>query len=191
MPYQPNIPQPATAIRISQNDLLVNFQQILATFQVNHAAFNGATPGRHAAVQFVQQAADPATAANEFALYAKNSILTGQLELFTRRANSGQVVSITESVAATPGYTRTSSGMLIQWGTDVAAAGAQIKVLPAPMATILAMWFTIQTAGGVDANRFIELNGPFALNTYNIFAGVRNANNVAGACNYYYVAIGF
>lgn len=89
MTYSPNIPQPRDDLAVSQGDLLVNFQQLNTQFGVNHVAFDdsSADKGKHTVVNFVEQADDPETGANEYTIYSKEDA-SGDTELFARPPNN-------------------------------------------------------------------------------------------------------
>jgi len=205
MAYNPLIPQPTNKIKISQAQLLENFTQILNVFQANHSPFNGGTPGRHINAVFVNQTAnvppipiDTPTLADEFALYAKTSALTGFIELFTRRSNNGTIFGITEAnLIANGGYARTSSGLLLQWGTDVANATiapfnpVTKQITTAYPNAFIGIWFTVKTVAG-DPNTQLQLINIVNDNqTYQVFAGQRTAVNVDANVSYNWLSIGF
>jgi len=116
MAYQQNIPQPTDELRDSQNDILQNFQGIKTAWDVNHVTFDLADEGKHSHVSLPEQAAGPATAANELAVYSKQSTLTGVAELFVRRESSGDEIELTSGLAANDGWSRLPSSILIKWG---------------------------------------------------------------------------
>ena len=94
MTYTANTPQSSDDPSVSQGQLLTNFQQLDTVFGNNHVAYSAASDnGKHKFCQFTEQGADPATAANELAIYTKD---TGtRPDLFYRGESSGSVYRMT------------------------------------------------------------------------------------------------
>lgn len=146
MPYNPAIPQANQRIRDSQPPILENFTVVNRAWNVNHGAFDtgAAIEGKHNWVTFPEQAGDPVTLANEVAIFAKESALTGVAELFLRQENNGTVYEWSSSLNAVEGWTRLPSGILLKWGlqapggatpnaanVDIYPVAAQIPVFTA------------------------------------------------------------
>lgn len=93
MTYLPNIPQPGDLISVSQNDILVNFQQLNAVYTADHYAYNDATANaqRHRQVRLPELAAAPAAAADMGSVYTAD--VAGITELFYRYDNSATPAS--------------------------------------------------------------------------------------------------
>lgn len=115
--YTSNIPQPTDNPSSSQDQILQNFQSISTLVAVNHVQFNDADEGKHKFLQMPEEAAAPATAANEAAIFSQESSLTGSTELVFRRESNGSQVEFTGFQGATNGWTRLPSGILLKWGT--------------------------------------------------------------------------
>ena len=123
MAYRNNIPLQTDQYRNSQNDILDNFQQINAVFNVNHGSFGSADIGRHRFIQFSPQGAAPATGATEIALYSAVGAISGVAELvFKRHTGPATVIPFTEGDTALQGWTRLPSGLVIKWNTVLVSA---------------------------------------------------------------------
>lgn len=131
MTYNPNIPQPADLLSVSQSDILTNFQQLDAVFDNDHYDYSfaggAAAPydiavagdkGKHKQVTFVRASADIANAgADELGLFNKNTG-AGAQELYLRRESGGTVIQMTagDPTVAASGATFLPGGLLLQWG---------------------------------------------------------------------------
>lgn len=75
MTYDPNIPQPADLISVSQVDILRNFQQLNIVYGADHYAYNDATADaqKHRQVRLVEQAADVPAVALQGNIYVKDN----------------------------------------------------------------------------------------------------------------------
>lgn len=76
MAYEGNIPLPRDRYRVSQGDILQNFQAIDTVTQLNHVLFNDADQGKHKFVQFPEQATEPDTGGTQIALYSEEGLTT-------------------------------------------------------------------------------------------------------------------
>lgn len=129
-PYTPNIPLAIQPINQTQQAINDNFQCLVnnitpanGLITVNHVGTNDpADYGKHKFVQFPVQAAAPATAANEVALYSKTVAAVPQL--FLRRENNGAEINITSATASATGETTLPSGIRIKWGITTVARNA-------------------------------------------------------------------
>lgn len=83
MTFDPKIPDAKDKLSKSQADLLANFGQLNTQFAVNHVAFDASTDnGKHKTATFINQAAAPATLADEYAVFAQDD--GGDSELYAR-----------------------------------------------------------------------------------------------------------
>ena len=108
MAFNNNIPQPDDRVRDSQTDLLANFQALQAFLEVNHILGTFDSPvagntGKHSTVVMPENGGNPATAANEGAIYVDEGPISTVSELFFRRENNGNARAITEWRNYTPG----------------------------------------------------------------------------------------
>ena len=96
MVFKPDIPQAANDLSVSQGDLLENYSQLNTQFGVNHVAFDvtSGDAGKHNLVTFVEQAADPTSAANEAIIFATDD--AGDTELAIKPENNGASYQITK-----------------------------------------------------------------------------------------------
>ena len=123
MPYTRNVPQANDIISNTQEPILSNFQAIDDLIQVDHIQFNSANQGKHNKVTMPIRATSPNTAANELALYTRQSGVTGNPEMVFRRHNNGSNVEFTTRQqvqqamnTGSHGWTRLPSGVLLKWG---------------------------------------------------------------------------
>lgn len=123
MAWNDQIPQPNNKLRVSQGDLLANFQALNTYLTVNHTAIDGTgDQGKHKFIEMPEQAAIPVFTGNEIGLYAKIPAvpfpLTTLNELFIRKED-GDSVPITArevNIADTSdGWTYLPSGLLMKW----------------------------------------------------------------------------
>lgn len=190
MAYLTTIPAATDVPATSQAQILANFQAIKTLVDVNHGTFSAADQGKHKHVSLPEQAASPATAVNEVALFARQSALTGIAELCIRNENNGTVYEIT-SVGI--GWTRLPSGILLKWGTTVANGATTITFPVAaniPVFTaVVAAQVSILDAGAGDVDQAIRVRGSNA--TQLLVYGSRRIALAAAAVNFEYLVIGY
>jgi len=191
--YNNAIPQPTDELRNSQGDILNNFQAIKTAWDINHVTFDLANQGKHNYVTLPEQSAGPATAANELAIYSKQSTLTSVAELFVRKESSGDEIEFTSAIAATPGWTRLPSGILLKWGATTANGATTITLptgatIPA-FTTIFSVQLTIVDAGATDADEAVSVRSFATPTAFNVFASARSTTG-AKAVNFEYLVIG-
>jgi len=185
MPYQENKPQATDLLSQSQSDIQQNFAALKTLIDVNHDTFAAADEGKHKHVTFPEQTADPATAADEVAVYSKLSALSGNSELFVRNENNGTVVEFTSSGQAATGWTRLPSGILMKWGTGNVNANATAVVnfdATEPFTTVYNVSVTRQGQAGDSGTLYYQAFTTTSITVY-------NASN-AGPRVFYYQAIG-
>lgn len=164
MAYNQNIPQASDQQNNSQTDLLNNFLAIKVLVDINHVTFDDPSgdQGKHKWVSMPEQGSDPATTANEVAVYAKNSPLTSQSELFMRNESNGTVNDMTAALQNAIGWSFLPSGILLKWGnssgsglvTFTYASGATIPAFSAIYAVL-----PITSSGGTttDSDKMVTL----------------------------------
>ena len=118
--FNPNIPQPADKLSVSQGQLLSNNQGLNTVFGINHFTFSTAVnAGKHTFVEMPVLAVVPAgLAANEVTLYTKTTAAAS--EIFMTRDASGVEIQMTgpgTPIASANGYSFLPGGLLIQWGS--------------------------------------------------------------------------
>lgn len=187
MTYNPNIPQANDLISQSQAQIQTNFSQADTIFDTNHYTFDNSTVanrGKHRFSSYVEQGADPVTAANEIAIYSKD--LAGVSQLYMRRESAGTVIqmSVGNPVVGNPGSTFLPGGIIMKWGfKNILSTGTAIN-------------FVAEGVGNFPTNCFgvtISVN-------QNAFSGGdawSNIPNVAGFtaravnnCSVFWVAMG-
>lgn len=103
MSYNPSIPQPNDFLSVSQTQISRNFSIIGQQFSFDHVSLDDAADefrGRHKKVTYVEQSADPTTAANDYSLYTKDD--SGLPELYGRNESDGTVVKWTKNGRVSP-----------------------------------------------------------------------------------------
>lgn len=134
MTYNPNIPRPDDLISESQGQILDNFGQLNTVFGQDHVKYDNATVGdrgKHNQSTYKQLSGDPATTADEMALYAKDDG-SGNTRLFLKQETpTGTVIQLSgiDPQIADNGYTFLPGGLLMQWGFTAEFSGASIGVL--------------------------------------------------------------
>lgn len=156
MAYSPDIPQATDDPSQSQPLLLGNFQEIAAAFNLNHGDFNTGEQGLHKFLQMPEQSSAPTTAANEGALYTKDS--SGSTQLFWREESNGTEYQLTNPfVASANGYITFPGGLLMQWTSGLASSGATVS-FPTPFTTAV---YNIQvTANTGNSSAAMNVGSP-------------------------------
>jgi hypothetical protein len=132
MAYEANIPLPRDRYRVSQGDILQNFQAIYDVTNVNHVVFNDADQGKHKFVQFPQQTTSPTTGGTQVAVYSAagftNSQQPNSVTGLVFKRSSGTVINFTDTFVDTINlgllpnqlfhyWNRLPSGLLIKINT--------------------------------------------------------------------------
>lgn len=135
MVFTANMPLATQSLNYTQPLVLGNFANYKANMEVNHGGVNDADAGKHKFVQMPAQAADPATAADEVAIYCKDAG-GGVYREYLRQANNGTVVQITgvDPLNAGNGYTFLPGGLLMQWGLTTPASATANTAIVYPIA---------------------------------------------------------
>jgi len=193
MAYQQNIPQPTDKIKDSQNDILNNFQGIKTAWDINHVTFDLGDQGKHKHVTLPEQGAAPATAANEIAMYSKQSTLTGASELFIRRESSGNELEATGASLGAIGWSYLPSGLLIKWGVS-SCTGDDTFVLPAgagipDFTAIYSIQLTVADALTTDIDQAIRATAFTLPGTIRVYASNRSTTGPA-TVGFEYLLIG-
>lgn len=181
MTYSNAIPQPTDLISISQGDILTNFSQLYTVLAQDHIELDDGTVanrGKHKQVTLPELGADPATAANERAFYAKAA--SGVTQLFMRAESNGTVDQLTYPYTnAQDGTFVFSGGIRFQWGKETVTAGAASVAVTFPVAFSGAPYSVVCTPDGIpisDASRGMgatnQAAAGFTIQNYNAgFAG--------------------
>ena len=117
--YTTGIPAASDRPSGSQAQILNNFNTLETIYNVNHYPWTDASTnqGKHKQVTLPAQASDPATIANELALFTK--LVGSDLRLFVREANNGAslpLFSSAESSVVAPNFVLTIPGGIIIQG---------------------------------------------------------------------------
>lgn len=89
MTFQPRPNASGDTLAASRDQIRTNFEIIRDDFAINHIGFDEANEGKHSFLQMPEQSSDPATAANEIAIYSKEGVGPAEANLFLRDENSG------------------------------------------------------------------------------------------------------
>jgi len=160
MAYNQNIPQATDDPSVSQAQLLGNFLAIKQLVDVNHGTFSAADEGKHKYVTLPQQAAAPATAALEMALYVKDN--GGVPTPYIRQQSSGTEYNLLTQYAGTnPGWARLPGGLIMKWGTQSVSitgdgyvtypVGATIPVFTTVLSAQVSVLYALIPGNDVDA----------------------------------------
>lgn len=126
----------------SQSQIKANFQAINNVFAENHIALNQENEGKHSLIDFQQNSGvDPATGADQVALYTKLVGGPGVPVLFYRPHNSATPIQMTYSsintnIASTDQYTFMAGPFIIYIGFIKSALNGTPKNLT-PSSTLL------------------------------------------------------
>lgn len=192
-----DVPQPGQSLATTQNPIRTNFGTIDTAFSVDHVPYQTAiNQGKHNKITFPVQAAAPATAVAEMALFSLVSTLTGVPELSVRKESSGASYEFTSAGTASPGWARLPSGILLKWGSDV-MAGAGLNTYTFPVGANIPAFATIYNILVVpaynsvgDGNGFARLNSFGAPWTQFTVYGSQRTTTTAAAVGFAYLAIG-
>lgn len=160
---------PNTGQNLNQtlNPIQTNFGTINAAFLVNHVEYGIAGQGKHKFVTMPEQGADPATAANEMAIYTKD--VAAVTQLFLRNENNGSVINFTSrDLTLANGGTTLPSGIILKWGRGVTVANLLTVAFTAPFPT------GILTAYAAVSSPLKAATFDFAINVY-----AYNVNNLS------------
>lgn len=186
MTFTPGIPQSGQSLGNSRTQIVDNFTNYNDTMSQDHVAPNATGQGKHKLSTYVEQAADPATLANELAMYCKD--LAGISSLFLRKESSGTVIQLSgqDPVLASPGSTILAGGVYIKWGTGNSNEG---PAAPANFTTFTTAfpnncWTVVLVAS--------DLNYSGTHVPYNLAVNGFNGRRTSGSGNtgFYYIAIG-
>jgi len=160
MTYQPTKPAAADYLAESQADIQINFALANTYFGENHVAFDaGSNQGKHVHANFIDQGADPATAANEASLYAK--ALGGDSTLYMRKESNGTVIQMSseDPVIAVIGQSFLPGGIIIKWGrVAVNTAGTAVTYAALGLNDFPTAAFTVMLTPTSTASRGCAIN---------------------------------
>ena len=185
MTFNAAIPQSTDLISQSQAQILTNFSQSNTAFGIDHTAFDVVSnQGKHKKSTYVEQGSDPATLANEMAVYSKD--LSAVTTLYLRKESNGTVIQMSgvDPIDAASGCTFLPGGFLIQWGTYTLAAPN--STTPVAFATSFSTVYSLTITGNNTLNSSLPAYSGLSLSGFN---GNR-ASPLAGTVTYTYMAIG-
>ncbi len=195
MAYQANIPLSADKFKDSQSDINGNFQAIKTLIDVNHETFGASDEGKHKWVALPVQSVAPTTAADEVALYSTTSSLTGVPELSIRSESAGTAVEFTSKTAASDGWTRLPSGILMKWGASSTLV-VDDNIITLPVAATVPAFTTIynvqlspQSDGVSDPNSMMYSYAIDAL-SFGVWVAKRGTGSIGTPLVGYYFIIG-
>lgn len=160
MSYNSSIPNAGDFLSLSQKQILSNFQSINNSFFEDHVALTAVEDvGKHNYLTFTAQIGDPATAADQCALY--NKIVSSVPQLFFRPSNNGTPIQLTNSnlnTIQTGGPTNTQSSFLagpftIYFGYVVNCPISQLMTMPGSSTLIYVGLSTIKTNSTPNNNQ--------------------------------------
>lgn len=168
--YDPNIPLATDDLDVSQNDILLNFQQLDTTYGKNHFEYSDNTlnNGKHKFVQITEGNLPAGLVGGDETLYAKKVGSPVQGELFFTRGASGKQIQMTCGPNATVptstanGITFLPGGLLVQWGQVSGLSGSwpsgtQTLTFPVAFPTACFQVITNFTAASASSSSTGEL----------------------------------
>ncbi len=187
MPYNQNIPQAPDKLRISQPELLSNFQAINSGFNLNHIDFNLADAGKHKLLTMPRQTFPQVVAGTDLLLYVGLNPDTTLSELYLKRSTdpgNGTALSAGASDLASYGWATLPSGAKVKWGSfAVAGTVLSTQTMQGPAFTN-ANSYTVTVS--IDSTTTVASLAVNNLNTTQF----RFLSNVAAVTTYRYLAIG-
>ncbi len=191
-----NVPLPGQSLLQTRDPINNNFSTIDTAFSVDHVPYQASGEGKHNQVQFPRQAGNfDTTGTTDVALFATLSPYTGETELRFANENGGNIIEFTSSLAATVGWTRLPSGILIKWGEAAATAGVYTYTYPVA-GTIPAFVSVFQVlistfyVNAADGNGFVRMNQNISPAQFSVYASQRTTTTPQ-AVSFSYLAIGF
>lgn len=191
MAYNNNIPQANNKLRVSQNDLLINFQGIGAGFGLNHVDLNLADAGKHKWLTMpAQTLPQPAPGLTELLFYAAPYTPTGLSELYFKRSTDGVNPGVPMTARGSSGnhyWSYLPSGAICKWGSFSFSGVGFITV------TMVGPAFT---AGGANPTYGLTISGNTNVTPASYITKLTGTNSFqffssyATASQYSYVAIG-
>lgn len=165
MTYNPSIPQGGDIISQSQQQILTNFTQLNTVFGVDHVAYSPpvANSGKHNQVSLPEQGGNPATAANEVALYCKD--LSSSSTLYLRKESAGTVITMSgqDPIRATAGSTflpgDSTRAVVMKWGTNAQSGTGTYAVSFASAFSTAAFTCVISIRGSALDNEVAIVSG--------------------------------
>lgn len=162
MTYSPNKPLGTDFLLQSQPELLQNFAVSLQAWNANHVTFNNDDGGKHTMLTLRRQTVDPATAADEVALYSKNGVpAPAQAQLFYIPHNSATPIQMTYPSILNTGlgqYSYMAGPFIFYFGKIANATNNQIVMLTPASSTLITVLLQI------SSNKYTTnaTNRPFA-----------------------------
>lgn len=183
MAYKRDIPAASDILSTSQDEIKTNFNTADTSFAINHVAFSESTnAGKHKYCSFIEQSSAPSTAANEVALYTKET--SSIAALFMRNESDGTEVQLSVAAsnlsASAAGSSYLPGGVIIKWGSGTASTSG--TALTFGTAFPNNCWSVIATTNANES----------AANSINILSVTKTGFTArdANGWGYYYIAIG-
>lgn len=175
----------------SQSMIRDNFDEIKLSNDVNHTELGLANQGKHKFLQMPEQMSAPITAVNEAGFYSRQSTFTGNTELVFRRESNGSQIEFTGLLAATNGWTRLPSGILLKWGTSTANG---LTATSFPLGATIPAFTAVYSAQVTTDDASPAPNTMATLSTFTTTAitvyGSQRINTGPTAVTYRYLVIG-
>lgn len=192
MSFNVNIPVVTDPILLSAFQLRANFQAIASAFASNHLRLNDNpdTAGKHRVFTFRPQNSDPATSADQVALY--NKLVSSVPQLFYRPNNSQTPIQLTyDSIKVDSSenqYTFIAGPFIVYGGILRNITVGQVVNL-SPGTTLL---YVDLQAANVSSSfpKFTVLPGPIPTNITGTQFTIYNQAFTTGHLDAYYFAIG-
>lgn len=187
MPYNPNIPQAADKLRVSQPQILQNFQGINTGFNLNHIDLNLADAGKHKLLTMPRQTFPQVVAGTDLLMYVGLNPDTALSELYLKRSTdvgNGTALTAGASNLASYGWATIPSGAKVKWGSfSVAGNVLSTQTMQGPAFTNINSY---SVSVSIDSTTTVASMAINNLNTTQF----RFLSDVAAVTVYRYLAIG-
>ena len=179
-----DVPLAGQTLAVTRAPINQNFTTINTAFLVNHVEYGLADQGKHKFLQFPQQAAAPATAATELAMYTKD--VTGSPQLFIRRQSSGTEIDFTSATTAVDGQTTLPSGITFKWNTVAGTGNTAVAItFTTPFTTAC---YNVQVTSNIASGGGCPQVSNITVNGFTLYARRIGTDTATG--NYTFLAIG-
>ena len=193
MTYQKNKPQAPDKLRISQGDLLGNFQALFSLVEVNHDVSTFTSPaaspeGKHKKVDMTVISAAPTALGTDCVLYNILDSDTTQRELFFKSGD--KTYPISGGLRAAAGFAYIGGGMVMQWGQNSGGAGDK-QITPSTAAPGLTELYHVQvtpfTNNDVNTGAMVQLK---KMNTADFVVRLSNLSGSVTPIAFFWTVIG-
>jgi len=179
-----NVPNAPNNPSVDQPNMLTNTQSDNSIWAVDHIGYNAVNGGIHNVIRFNNQAADPAAIAGFGQLYTKTLGADQQLYYESGAGVVSLLSGMTQTVAAS-GNIKFPGGLIIQWGSAIAAPDNTLVTFSIPFpANLFALDISHSSPGAAENTGAIVSAASKTLSNFRV-----RVSGSSGA-SYSYIAIG-